>query len=521
MMVQPEMMLNSVMGKIYDVLTNGDDTVPRSEDHFFSWCTPGLPIMPEDFEYLTQGLTGVVKKAKLDEVTGGSAEGEIDPVLLEQLRAQDTSRLYMQAEAASHLLNFVPDCEATTNDQFAALSIMNNEGSLADRWEYILRMSQVMEAVLPEKTLAKIEKFRGLLTTTRTKVNLIDDSEEEVIEPSALVNLYTQKMAAYEDAVLQYNTARIDALTADNSRAVHYWAMNARTLRNRVRAAEADWVSNGYKHDFEGISAFIDQVMQRDMALLKQQYVDDLERARLTGMSSGSDFYFTSLVPANFMNAAGWTEFTFEKGEYNRYANSSYKMKRSKTTVGGGFLGFGAGGVNTSSASGQNQRQVRFNSQHFELKFSMAQAFIVRGNWFRPSFLHSKLWRFSPDNPEAAGQSVSDGGTPPKGLIPAYPTSVIVIKDLTISFKESEGAAEAASKWQSSSTGGGGFFHFGPIHLGGSHARNSAQGERENSLEYDSTSQSITVPGHQIIGFKCQKHTEKMPDPLPDIEFAG
>lgn len=520
MLVQPELMLNSVMGKIYDILTNGDDTVPKSEDHFFSWCTPGMPVMPEDFDYLTQGLTGVVKKAKLDDITG-EGQDEIDPAELERLRAQNTSQLYMQAEAASRMFNFVPDCEATTNDRFAALSIMNNEGSLVDRWEYILRMSQVMETVLPDETKAKIEKFRGLLTTTRTKINLIDDSEEEVIEPSALVNLYTQKMSAYEDAVLQYNTARIDALTADNVRAVHYWAMNANTLRNRVRAAMADWVANGYKHDYEGISAFIDQVMQRDMALLKQQYVDDLERARLTGLSSGNDFHFTSLVPANFMNSAGWTNFTFNSSDYARYSNSSYQMKSSRTSVGGGVLGFGGGGVRTGSASGETQRQVRFNSQKFSLNFSIAQAFIVRGNWFRPSFLHSKLWRFTPDNPEAAGEMVSDGGTPPKGLIPAYPTSVIFIKDLEISFKDSEGAAEAASEWERSSASGGGYFHFGPIHLGGSHARNSAEGERDSSFEYNSTSQSIKVPGHQIIGFKCQKHTEKMPDPLADITFAG
>ncbi len=102
MLLQPEMMLNSDMGKIYDILTNGDDTVPKSEDHFFSWCTPGLPAMPampEDFDYLTQGLTGVVKKEKLDVITGGSTEGEIDPAELERLRAQDTAGLYRAADS--------------------------------------------------------------------------------------------------------------------------------------------------------------------------------------------------------------------------------------------------------------------------------------------------------------------------------------------------------------------------------------------------------------------------------------
>jgi hypothetical protein len=61
--VEPSVLANSIMGKIYDVLTNGDATVPKSESNFFSWETPGVPIGPEDFQFLTQGFTGVVKRA--------------------------------------------------------------------------------------------------------------------------------------------------------------------------------------------------------------------------------------------------------------------------------------------------------------------------------------------------------------------------------------------------------------------------------------------------------------------------
>ena len=58
--VTPHVLANAVMGKIYDVLTNGDDTVPKSADNFFSWMTPGVPVNPSDFDFLVQGLTGVV-----------------------------------------------------------------------------------------------------------------------------------------------------------------------------------------------------------------------------------------------------------------------------------------------------------------------------------------------------------------------------------------------------------------------------------------------------------------------------
>lgn len=518
-LVEPSVMVNSIMGKIYNILTNGDDTVPKSEDNFFSWATPGIPIEPEDFEFLSQGLTGVVKKAKLDEIRGDDPNAanppEVTPQMLEALRAQDTAGLYMQAENFSRLVDFVPDLASTTNNQFAAMSIMNNEGTLSERFEYILRMSQIMETVLPEETKQKIEKFRGLLSVTKTKKNLVDDSETQVTEPSPLVVVYNQKLAEYENAALEYNSHRIDALTADNVKAVHYWAINANILRNKVKAAMADWVSSGYKNDYEQIAAFIDQVMQRDMALLKQQYRDDLEKARLTGMASGSDFYYTSLVPGNFMKASGWTKFDFSSSDYNSSSNSSYSFDRSSSSGGGGFLGFVGSGHSLSDASGQSQSHVQFNSDYFGMSFKITQVPIVRP-WLKTAFLVSKLWRFDQNNPEAKGEMVSDGGKPAKGLIPAYPTSLICIKDLSLCVAKSSGFEEMQQSWERSSGRVGEAFVLGPFHFGGSHGRSSGSGQRSSQYHYDSNTQTMTVPGAQVIGFKCHI-MPKCPDPNSSI----
>jgi hypothetical protein len=59
-MSKPDVLCNAIMGALYDVLTNGDATVPKSSDNFFSWCTPGIPVGANDFRFLAQGLTGVV-----------------------------------------------------------------------------------------------------------------------------------------------------------------------------------------------------------------------------------------------------------------------------------------------------------------------------------------------------------------------------------------------------------------------------------------------------------------------------
>lgn len=523
-LVEPEVLLNSIMGKVYDILTNGDDTVPQSEDNFFSWATPGIPVDPEDFRFLKQGLTGVVRKAALDEMrttkpdgsTDAEKQPELTPALLEQLRATDAAQLHRQAEDFARLVDFVPDLAATTNNQLASLSVMSNEGSLSDRYEYILRMSQVMQTVLPDEVKAKIEKFRGLLQVTKTIKNLIDDSETQVTEPSPLVRAYNAKMKDYMDAALEYNSRRIDALSADNQKAVHYWAINANILRNKVKATMGDWISNGYKNEYEQIAAFIDQVMQRDMSLLKQQYRDDLEKARLTGLNSGSDFFYSSAVPGDFIESSGWTEFGFSSSDFNRQSNSSYRMTRSSSSAGGGFLGIFGGGGSTSSASGQSQSHVQFDSEHFHLRFRIAQVPIVRP-WFKTAFLAGKCWRMDQNNPEAKGQMVSDGGTPAKGLLPAYPTSIILIRDLAMCVAKSSGFRDMMSSWERSSAKGGAFMSFGPIHLGGSHGRSSASGERSSEYHFDSDSQTMSVPGAQIIGFKCHV-LPKSPDPLSTIK---
>src|SRR5437667_3463479 len=235
--VMPHEIANSIMGKLYDVLTNGDETVPKSEDNFFSWCTPGIPMDVSDFEFLQQGLTGVVKKKDVDTMreavghaaapaAGGTAPAPapgLTPAQLEQLRASDTARLYAQAEALSRIVDFVPDVTKINNDQFAKFAVMNDEGTLSEIYERTLKMSQVMSSELPDDVKQKIAHLQELLVTKTTKTDLITNEKTEVAVPSPLVQTYNEKMAAYEAAALDYNSRRIDALTADNPQAVQYF----------------------------------------------------------------------------------------------------------------------------------------------------------------------------------------------------------------------------------------------------------------------------------------------------------
>ena len=524
--VMPSQLMNSVMGKFYDILTNGDETVPQSEDNFFSWATPGIPVDATEFDFLTQGLTGVVKKEAIAEMAvpvaaGGGGEApppppELSPALLEQLRATDTAQLYQEAENFARLVDFVPDVASKTNDGFARLAVMNNEGSLSDIYRYTLRMSQVAQSELPQETKDKIERFRQLLSVTTKKKNLIDDTETEVTEPSPLTKAYNEKLAAYEDAALQYNSRRIDALTASDSAAVHFWAQNASILRNRVKAAMADWVSSGHKNDYESIAAFIDQVMQRDMALLKQEYRDDLEKARLTGLASGSDFFYTSLVPGNFAKSSGWTRFNFSKSSFDTQSNSEYSTKKWQAEARGGFLGIFGGGGGGGASESRSEYHSKFKSDHFSLSFEIAQVPIVRP-WLKEAFLLSKSWRFDQNNPEAKGEVISDGAKPPKGKMPAYPTSIIFVRNLALDFGESTGFSDFVSEHAAKNAQAGGSVSWGPFSLGGSYSRSSSSGSTNYHQGFETSGQGIAINGMQVAGFKCHI-LPKSPDPLSTIE---
>ena len=89
-LLEPSVLANAIMGKLYNVLTNGDDTVPKSDDNFFSWCTPGIPVEPSDLEYLTQGLTGVVKKAAVDAMQPSAAAATVTTMPLGRFGPNDT-----------------------------------------------------------------------------------------------------------------------------------------------------------------------------------------------------------------------------------------------------------------------------------------------------------------------------------------------------------------------------------------------------------------------------------------------
>lgn len=506
--VLPEVLMQSILAKLYDTIMNGDgDVVPRSEDNFFNWAPVGIPMREEDLRFLSLGLTGVISQENLpkDEEGNPIPLSELPSELYEQFIATDTNQLYVQAETLARLVDFVPSIDVDNKGGLAKLNIQENEGTLSDVYEYALRFSQVANSELTEKEKEDLKRYRGLLETKSIKEDLITGEEKEVVEPSPLVKVYHEKMQAYVDAALNYNARRVAALTGKNAEAVHYWALNASLLRQKVKAAMGDWISNGYKNEFEGINARIDQILSKDLSLMKAEYKDTLERAKLTGVASGSDFYYTTLVPGNFTKG-GWTEFSFKSSDFN----SEFK---SEKTSWGGSTGVSFWGIKLGGGTKHEKATTDFHvdSSKFSLRFEICEVPIVRP-WFKTSFLTSRAWKLDPSTSpeiESRGELLSDGGMPPKGLMPGYPTSVVFVRNLKLDFGKR--SSDYTSLVESNKSGGA--ISWGPFSIGGSYKSNTS----ERNINTESSSQGIEVEGMQIIGFKCHV-LPKSPDPLPSIE---
>lgn len=54
-------LMQGLMTQIYDIFTKGGEVANPSEDNFFCWLTPGIPITAEQFDFATEGLSGIVR----------------------------------------------------------------------------------------------------------------------------------------------------------------------------------------------------------------------------------------------------------------------------------------------------------------------------------------------------------------------------------------------------------------------------------------------------------------------------
>jgi hypothetical protein len=473
----------TLLAQLYQIVTGGDANVPPSKNTFLSWCQPGIPFQAKDFNFAAKGL-------------GGGKDAEADRLLLQQ------------AFDFAQIVDFVPDRTGIYNNDMQQTVYRTSEARLSHLYGEILRFSKVVSKDLTEKEKAKLDKFRGLLRTTKKVIDIVTDEEKEVTVDGPMLQAYSEKMAAYIMAAKEYNMKRVAAQSAvgpDGKLAVADWSNNASLYRLQVKAATDAWVSGGYRNEVNDVNAYINQVTQRSMRLWKDGLQEDYNGATVDAMGNGQVFKFTSVVPGNFANSAGWTGYSV----YHDQVSTSSSAKSNSWSAGAGVnFGFWSVGGNANGFS--SEYNSNYSLSKFKLSFELAQVIISRP-WFYPEFFMNRGWTLRKGEGWNYDQMPSDGKIPPNGNLIAYPTSILFARNIKIESSE----FVSAYKQYSSHVGGGASVGWGPFRLSGSYSH-SDSGNR-----YDSTAdgQSLTVPGMQIIGF-VNHMIPQSPNPLPELKDA-
>jgi hypothetical protein len=508
--IEPEVLMNAILGKINDVLLNGDGKViPKSTDHYFAFMNPGIPMLEDSFNYAIEGFGGVERRnadpQKLDKALGPQGDQAADassaPAADPGALAADARRKYQSAEAFAALCDLVPDTSGVIDS--GRINTWQPETRISQIYSLALQFSQVYDVEPDAETRRKVDRWRSLLQETKTEKDLVTEEEVQVTKETELVKKYREKMLAYFGEAMAYNTMRISALAGQDEQAVHQFAINGPLMQMKVRAAENDWISNGYRDEYDRINAAIAAVEGRSFALLKQRYKEDFFRSLLTNPSSGANFQYTAPTPSDFARAgAGWSHFYFDSGSYQ----SNHKFTKSSTSGAGG-LSFGLFSVGGSGGVTKTKVEGKINSEKFSLNFDMARVPIYRPG-FNLGFIKSGFWRFDQQNAEYKTTLLSDGGRPPEGLMPAITTDCIFVKNLVFEFGESSSTFEHQTSQASGSAG----VSYGPVFLGGKHSNQSD----ERNYQYDWSKQGVRIDGMQLIGFLCYM-LDKCPDPNPNV----
>jgi hypothetical protein len=467
---------------MYDTICGGDGSLPPSKDSFVTWCSPGLPYTERDFDFAATGLG-----------TAKDAEGE-------KAMLQNAFNFAMQVD-------FIPDPKACySNDK--QQGVYRNEAGirLSELYGEILRFSKVVDNELTDEQKAKLEKFRGLLRTTRTVKDIVTDEEKQVTEDGPMLAAYKQKQQEYITQQLAYNNKRVAAQAAsgpEGKAAVMDWSNNAQLYLMQVQAASDAWASGGYKEDVEKINAYIQQVTQRSMLLWKQQLDSYYKDALVNATAAGERFYYTTLAPGDFASAPGWTSYHMDHAMLD---TTSHDESTSWSAGGGVNFGFWSveGGVHSESKTHDTTMTV----DKFSLDFDMTQVQIIRP-WFYPEFFVNRGWTLRPGEGWMFDQMPSDGATPPNGLFVGYPMQMLFVRNVRIT---SSAFSEAYHQY-SSEVGANASVGWGPFTLSGDY------NHKESGDHYHSESDgaTITVPGMQVIAF-LNHLLGKTPDPLPELK---
>lgn len=497
---------NALMAKLYSIVSGAELSggEPLMNNKFVSWYCPGVPFTSEPFDFLTEGFVADTPNK--------------------------VGRLYNGAQVISQMFDRVPSVEGQFLDTLTETVASSTADTISNIYKDVLRWSRVVDNKLTDTQLSALNALRGLLTEVVDDIDptakiAADLAGEEYVPGKITKN--TQMYDNYLRYEQEYLNAQSDlsshigdliaaqSITEPNpeaiariTRAAHGETEN---LRRRVDMAKRRWESHGHRTQVERAQALIKQITERSMVVYKDELQKSFDHSFVSNpaLPGSSEFLLTTLLPPDFDEDEGWSEYKFTDIDMESHSN----RKTSKFSASGsaGFLGFG---VSAGGSTSKSRTKKDFKMKQFVMKFQLMQTPIVRAG-FEPGFFFMRGWDL--DNmwdlnySDGSGKRVplSDGKSVPNGRLVAYATSAIWIRNVVITCKDIASSYEAATRASS----GGGSAGWGPFRVRSS----GSSSETSTDSHYDASTGELRINGMQCIG-TINNLIPKCPDLHPDIK---
>jgi hypothetical protein len=462
---------NALMNGLYSFVCKsmGDSDGDPSNDPFVAWCLPGIPFEPEDFRFAQYMLNGQ-----------GANDDE---------RVRDAVLQLTQAAGFSRFVDFVPSVDGIVGGNMSGGVLRPGSATLSEVYKRILEASQAAEIPQPEGIDERIKQLSDQATPMKAAYDAARDA-------------YDAANAALISANLAASFSAADALK---------FQATGGALRSKVIQARQAWEVTGFKTKYEGLLAEIASMRsKRSPAIWRSEAISQYEIVPQGQNAVFGEARVTMPYPGSFAtNANGWSTFTMDIG----HIDELNKSKSQKWQAGGGF-GWSSWRIGGSGQGSTAETIAIKNTSDFSLKLSIAQIPLIR-TWFDPWFLKSDFWRMNPASVEGNdGKVASDGGSPPSGLLVAYPVSAIFVRDVQITMAELRDESSELTKTLKAEGRGG--WGLGALNVRGSYERNS----QEKRHQADPIDGGFSIPGLQLVGFQCET-MGKSPNPKEGLTWVG
>jgi hypothetical protein len=525
-------LLDAMYGSIQELIERG-----KPENVAFRYFLPPIPFGPELAAFMDIGM-------RPKELDNEDEEGGVRYTVNDMMRS---------AVNFASMVDYIPTLGENVTSVAAEengvptvdLNALISSGrSISKIYDAVLQNCKVIDNSPTEEEKARLEKARSVLfkepkapAEGEDPEALLPDDEEDIdldallgngvdaadfvespdklAEPTKLMQLYRALQNRYEQVKLS-QLEKLETISPNDPNA----GEKVHLIQQRIRAAERDWEVQGKKTQVEAVMALVEQLSRAGMP----QYVDDLRarmeanqlRASLFASEEGGvsllteNAYYTALRPNGILNAPSMMKITLDSSNAERIMSAK---DRATTGRAAGVLSVIPLVGHASGKRISSEREREFFSKGFHIEYEIVQGIIDR-SWLDLAFLESPAYttvdlstkdRLDPVNDIV---TLSDGGNPPKGMMPLVPTTVYLVRNLKVTSSVFKSMSQS-ERDEFSGKAGVSFLGFG---ASGAHTSKTTRSNWSRAQ----TSGSIEMEGNFVVGY-ASRFLKKAPNP----DFEG